>query len=551
MLSMKTLRVAIMTMGSALLLGPMLAQAERVNLSGGTADGLGPLTYAQETLSSTANTTTGRWAVEMPTAGFQIAVKPRRAINATEEVYLRIDLTGARFGAAPTLEQGPLADADGDLTTDDFSAGLTGTLSSGGAGQTFAVLKIGAAGAGADVAAANSIAVVITTTPAFVAGGDLQLTSADAGSVTATIAAYTNPDDALDQVNAKSTFGGSGTILRVMSGLTVTIDAADSMDAGPANAVASVDHGFLWFVGPTGQAKLGWLGVEANVAATAGIRNATSGAALNADGTEILPSGSQVEFQITGNLDIGAFSLIDDTNYDPAPGAASSTTACPGATATANAPDQGTLRGEDGMLLVSEEGELPSGVEMASSGNLAPNTTAGTRARLLCVNVDVMGPATNMNPIPEGSYSAMAFTKTSATAMGRMVGEGDLASISHNGASVDIPYLTTSEKHNQRLIVVNRGTRPAAITSIQFTTEDGTEVELMDTVQAAMDAGLLMVPAGQSWVARMDETINITGDSRRVAASIAFAATAGHLSVATTQVNVSDGSTDTVVYTVD
>ena len=117
--------------------------------------------------------------------------------------------------------------------------------------------------------------------------------------------------------------------------------------------------------------------------------------------------------------------------------------------------------------------------------------------------------------------------------------------------SVDIPYLTTSDKHNQRLIVVNRGSRPAAITSIQFTTEDGTEVELMDDVQAAMDAGMLAVPAGETWVARMDETISITGDSRRVAASIAFAATSGALSVATTQINLEDGSTDTVVYTVN
>lgn len=90
-----------------------------------------------------------------------------------------------------------------------------------------------------------------------------------------------------------------------------------------------------------------------------------------------------------------------------------------------------------------------------------------------------------------------------------------------------------------------------AITTITFTTEDGTDVELMDTVQAAMDAGLLAVPGMSSWVARMDETISITGDSRRVAASIAFAGTAGHLSVATTQVNVSDGSTDTVVYDVE
>ena len=61
---------------------------------------------------------------------------------------------------------------------------------------------------------------------------------------------------------------------------------------------------------------------------------------------------------------------------------------------------------------------------------------------------------------------------------------------------------------------------------------------------------MLAVPAGETWVARMDETISISGDSRRVAASIAFAATSGALSVATTQINLEDGSTDTVVYTV-
>ena len=72
----------------------------------------------------------------------------------------------------------------------------------------------------------------------------------------------------------------------------------------------------------------------------------------------------------------------------------------------------------------------------------------------------------------------------------------------------------------------------------------------MAPVQAAMDAGLLMVPAGESWVARMDETISITGGSRRVAATVSFFATTAALSVPTTQVNVSDGGTDTIVYDV-
>ena len=554
MLSMKTLRVAIVTMGSALLLGSMLAQAERINLSGGTAAGLGPLTYAQETLPPTANTNTGRWGLTLENA-FQVAVKPRRALNQSEEVYLRIDLTGARFGADPTLVQGPLrADADlPALSVADLSADLASVLSSGGAGMSFAVLKLGSQVAGADVAAANLIAVVIPTAGA---NGHLQLTSTNSVNVTANIRAFSGSggaDDALDEIGARSTFAGSGTILRLQSGITVTIDAADAMDTSQYNAVASVDRGFLWFVGPTGQAKLGWLGIREKITpdnAAPGavvVRNAMNGMALVEN--NVLVAGSQIEFHVTGNLGIGAFSLVDDPTYMamPAAGVAKSTTACP--SVAEDSVDRGTLRGADTMLLISEEGELPSGVEMASSGNLAPNTTA-IPARLLCVNVDVMGPATNMNPIPEGDYSVTAITKVSATAMDRMVGEGDLASIKHDGARVQIPYLTTSEKHNQRLIVVNRGTRDAAITSIRFTTEDGTEVELLAPVQAAMDAGLLTVPGGETMVRRMAETISITGDSRRVAASIAFAATKGHLSVATTQVNLADGGTDTVVYDV-
>ena len=128
---------------------------------------------------------------------------------------------------------------------------------------------------------------------------------------------------------------------------------------------------------------------------------------------------------------------------------------------------------------------------------------------------------------------------------------GTIGTITRDGASVEIPYLTTSEKHNQRIIVVNRGMSPVPITSIVFTAEAGTEVELMDTVQAAMDNGLLVVPGQSTWVARMDETVSITGDSRRTAASINFFGVKSNLSVATTQVNYSDDSTDTVVYALD
>ena len=541
MLSMKTLRVAIVTMGSALLLGSGLAVAQdNINLNGDAAgmDAPSPLLFAQETLPAPVM---GARALEFDEV-VNIGVEPRRAIGASEEVFLRIDLDGAMFGDNPTAASGPA----------DFSLGTTDhALNSGGAGEAFAVFAVGTVPVGG---------VLAVSIPDNTAGGDLMVTAAT-GNITATITAYTDPDDALDQIGARSTFSGSGAIVRLVSGLTVTISPAM-----PA-PTASVAHGFLWFLnaagtGPTGQVRLGWLGIEENLtpAGTAGaVRNAATGVEplvagniLQNDGTD--PDGT-ISFNIMGNLDVGAFTVKDETfldaNNDNVPdldddGNRTPTGTCDGV--AEGGVDRGTLIDAASMPLIGEDGERPSGVTMASTPSLSPGV------KLVCLNVDVMGPETNMYPIPEGDYMATAHFKTGANALeaSQMAGmEGSLASIGRNGASVDIPYLTTSEKHNQRVIVVNRGTAPVAISAITFTSEDGTEVELTDTVQAAMDAGLLVVPGQSSWVGRMDETIMISGNSRRTAATIAFDATPGAISVATTQVNVSDGSTDTVVYMVD
>ncbi|MDE0003900.1 MAG: hypothetical protein OXQ29_14515 [Rhodospirillaceae bacterium] len=541
MLSMKTLRVAIVTMGSALLLGPGLAVAQdNINLNGSAAgmDAPMPLVFAQETLP--AADAMGRRALEFDDV-VNIGVEPRRAI-ATDTVYLRIDLSGAQFGSVPAFMAG--ADMD-NLSASNPTAGATQSLNSGGAGESYAVFYLGSV-------PANGVAVV--QIPDNTAGGDLMVTTST-GSITATITAYTDPDDALDQVGSRSTFSGSGAIVRLVSGLNVTISPAET-------AVASVDHGFLWFLGPMGQAPLGWLGIEENLETTMGaVRNATdgvepltAGAILRNDGTA--PDG-MISFNVMGNLDIGAFTVKPEVFLYETPGDSTTplvldadgnrqpTETCTGV--AEGAVDRGTLMNADG-LLIGEEGERPSGVDVATTGDLAPGVY------LVCLNVDVMGPETNMYPIPKGDYTATAHFKPGLNSLeaSQMAGmEGSLSSIDRNGASVEIPYLTTSEKHNQRLIVVNRGTRPVAITSVTFTSEAGTDVELSATAQAAMDAGLLMVPGQSTYVARMDETIVISGGSRRTAASIAFAATPENLSVATTQVNVSDGSTDTVLYTVE
>ena len=570
MLSMKTLRVAILAMGSALLLGPGLAVAQDTH----RLDGLAPtdaLVYAQETLG-TADAK-GRRALELPAAR-DILVAPRRAIAGDGSMYLRIELAGAQFPTNPQLVRYSAPDANGDrtATADANTVGAGNSqLYSGGMDSNSAVFQIGNA-----VASGGPVGVRIPDGPAAAGTADDLLLTVTSGMVTASITAYDDPDNALDDLGARTTFAGSGGLIRLTSGLTATIKAADTV-------TASVDHGFLRFLNdaqtaPTGQQRLGWLGLVENTEAIAdgGVLSATTGVALTGgeilttredpdDSTMTLPVG-MVSFNVMGNLDIGAFTIMKETfrmrQVDPActtdcameihpddAGNPVPTGMCSGVTAE-TAPDRGNLLSDPTdaeSRLIGEEGERPSGAIVATSGALAPSVY------LLCVNVDVMGPETNMYPIPNADYSATAHYTTGRNTLepAQMAGEGDLASIKRNGASADIAYLTTSEKHNQRLIIVNRGTRPVAITSITFTSEDGTDVELSATAQAAMDAGLLVVPGNSSYVARMDETLVITGDSRRTAASIAFAATPGNLSVATTQVNVSDGSTDTVVYDVN
>ena len=132
-----------------------------------------------------------------------------------------------------------------------------------------------------------------------------------------------------------------------------------------------------------------------------------------------------------------------------------------------------------------------------------------------------------------------------------MQAEGAIGEIKRNGASVDISYLTTSDKHNQRLIIVNRGSMPIAITDIAFQSENGTEADLSDVAKAAAAVPeLSMIKAGESATYKVSDMLSITGDTRRTAATLSLNGVAGKISVATTQVNLADGSTDTVMWPV-
>jgi hypothetical protein len=108
----------------------------------------------------------------------------------------------------------------------------------------------------------------------------------------------------------------------------------------------------------------------------------------------------------------------------------------------------------------------------------------------------------------------------------------------HNGTTVQLPYLTTFADYNQRLVIVNRGTSDATY-SVTFTSE-------ATATATAGTAATGTVAAGTTSSIKVSDIVTMTGLTR-TAATIVIVAPTANLSVATNQVNLSDGSTDTVV----
>ena len=556
MLSMKTLRVAVVTMGSALLLGPGIAAADTFNLDA-TGRAMDPRTppqvFATETLAT--KDTIGRrdfYQINNPedTDGdLRVAVRTARRIEMGEDLWLRLELHGgAVFGAgvAPDGEPNtaPALGGPGAVTYDDRTSGGDGAQ-----GDTYIVFKVPTTG---DLGIGDDIYVDISDDISVPAGS---------GNYSASITAHTLADDAIGDVGVGSVgaFGGGAMIMRVVDGLAVRLIAR--------RAVAEVEVGFLWFdtgvASPpvTGQGKIG----SVNVGASRLPDGATLYSAI--DGTVIaspaIPEGVGVDDQVIdavaavsdlsslvvangvhitveGDLSIGAFSFIDDVL-----GAASASTApCVGATASENNPDRGNLTDEEEMLLVSADGEVSAAAIGYSGARM-------TGAQTLCVNVDVMGPATNMSSIPSGTYEATVMIQPPDVTDPRDFIEaksGLLGRVTRNGTSVNVAYLTVSDKYNQRLIVANRGNTPARFEVGEFVTEDGTTVALSAAAEAAKAAGLNVIPPGGQLVMRVDQLLTFSGDRNRAGATVSVNAKPYNIQVATTQVNLDDGSTDTVVY---
>ena len=115
-------------------------------------------------------------------------------------------------------------------------------------------------------------------------------------------------------------------------------------------------------------------------------------------------------------------------------------------------------------------------------------------------------------------------------------GTHNLARIRRDGYSAAIPYLTTHEAYNQRVVIVNRW-RETMYAFTTFAHEVGVEV-----TDGAMASGTL--PTGTT-VLRVDDIVTIDGASR-ASAILTVVAPESYIDAAVQQVNLEDRGVDTV-----
>jgi hypothetical protein len=155
------------------------------------------------------------------------------------------------------------------------------------------------------------------------------------------------------------------------------------------------------------------------------------------------------------------------------------------------------------------------------------------------LRVAVTGDEADEYKIPVAAYTAdVDFEPAADVAFGATSATGALGTISRNGTVVQVPYLTTYEAYNQRLVIVNRsGT--AAEYALDFTEEAG-----VTTTKKAAATGTLA--PNETKIIKATDLVTITG-STRTAATLTVVASTSDIDVATTTVNLADQATDTVV----
>lgn len=117
--------------------------------------------------------------------------------------------------------------------------------------------------------------------------------------------------------------------------------------------------------------------------------------------------------------------------------------------------------------------------------------------------------------------------------------DASLGLVDRNGVEVNIPSLSTFGEYQQRLTLVNYRDTEVAY-AISFVTEEGVTATALEQAEG-------VIGPNQKLVLSTEDIVSLQGGTR-CAANLQARSRQGSLGISTTQVNLADGSTDTVVY---
>jgi len=175
----------------------------------------------------------------------------------------------------------------------------------------------------------------------------------------------------------------------------------------------------------------------------------------------------------------------------------------------------------------------------------ALSDVSGSDPAYLCLKVD------GLTDIPETEAYKAAIDYTVLDATDPVHPPQDitlnLGSINRDGTTVQIPYLTSNRKYNQRVIVVNRAGRPVSY-NMTFRPTGSTTDDPATTFTALSEASGMLREGRTVWLVHRDlVTFAVAGRDTGGHGSAEMTIASGLVDVSTVLTNREDGSTDTVV----
>lgn len=409
-------------------------------------------------------------------------------VSANNHAFVRFDLTNAKFNVAI---------ASADLTT--ATAGSVVTLAQGGAvGDTYVIFDITAPAGGLLQAEVLKFAPGVTNQAASKAS----LAISPSAAVSVAYHHYSTSPAAVANSGGHLSEKTLSSAVSIIDDLKTTIAAGGDLTAD-VNAATPFKAFTVGATGSLGSVKFEYADATARMPSTGALANTVALFDTAAGKSSLVVSG--------------------DLSF---------TSANAGATAAADTAHNLTFGGVDSDASATATSTTPTG-KLTTLTNAAFNMGAAVAP----INV------TSNGIINAGAYS-LTFTPGKLT--GReytpAVVSKALASIVRNGATAQVPYLTTNAGLNQKVVLVNRGAS-ATTYSVTFTPESG-------VTATAGTAATGTLAAKQTKVLKATDLVTLTGGTR-TAATVVVLAPVGNIDAATQTVvtdpaSVSFGSNDTV-----